>query len=73
MIAQVAYACGPGRKELGVSALPEPPFAMLAGEVRRCALWHGGVCALGTTERVERRQLPASSNLTAGLRAGQSW
>ncbi|MGA8956576.1 MAG: hypothetical protein WB503_14390 [Pseudolabrys sp.] len=31
IITQVAWACGPGRTRINVSAWPEPPFASIAG------------------------------------------
>jgi hypothetical protein len=40
MIAQVAYACGPGRTRVGGVCVARTTIR----HARRCARWHGGAC-----------------------------
>jgi hypothetical protein len=45
MIAQVAYACGPGRTRVGGVCVARTTVRHTRRAARRCARWHGGVCA----------------------------
>jgi hypothetical protein len=45
MITQVAYACGPGRTRVGGVCVARTTIRHTRRAVRRCARWHGGVCA----------------------------
>jgi len=45
MITQVAYACGPGRTRVGGVCVARTTVRHTRRAVRRCARWHGGVCA----------------------------
>lgn len=45
MITQVAYGCGPGRTRVGGVCVARTTIRHVRRGVRRCALWHGGVCA----------------------------
>jgi hypothetical protein len=45
VITQVAYGCGPGRTRVGGVCVARTTKRHVRREVRRCALWHGGVCA----------------------------
>ncbi len=45
LITQVAYACGPGRTRVGGVCVARTTMRHARREVRRCALWHGGICA----------------------------
>jgi hypothetical protein len=45
MITQVAFGCGPFRTRVGGVCVARTTIRHVRREVRRCALWHGGVCA----------------------------
>jgi hypothetical protein len=45
MITQVAYACGAGRTRVGGVCVARTTIRHARRDVRRCARWHGGVCA----------------------------
>jgi hypothetical protein len=45
IITQVAFGCGPGRTLVGGVCVARTTIRHARREVRRCALWHGGVCA----------------------------
>ncbi len=45
IITQVAYACGPGRTRVGGVCVARTTIRHARRAVRRCARWHGGVCA----------------------------
>jgi hypothetical protein len=45
MITQVAYGCGPGRTRVRGVCVARTTIRHTRRQVRRCALWHGGVCA----------------------------
>jgi hypothetical protein len=45
MITQVAYGCGPGRTRVGGVCVARTTIRHARRELRRCARWHGGVCA----------------------------
>jgi hypothetical protein len=45
MITQIAYGCGPGRTRVGGVCVARTTIRHVRREVRRCALWRGGVCA----------------------------
>jgi hypothetical protein len=45
MITQVAYACGPGRTRVAGVCVARTTVRHTRRAVRRCARWHGGVCA----------------------------
>ncbi len=45
MITQVAYGCGPGRTRVRGFCVARTTIRHVRRGVRRCALWHGGVCA----------------------------
>ena len=44
MITQVAFGCGLGRTRVGGVCVARTTIRHVRREVRRCALWHGGVC-----------------------------
>ncbi len=45
MITQAAYGCGPGRTRVGGVCAARTTIRHARRELRRCARWHGGVCA----------------------------
>jgi hypothetical protein len=45
MITQVAFGCGLGRTQVGGVCVARTTIRHVRREVRRCALWHAGVCA----------------------------
>ena len=45
IITQVAFGCGPFRTRVGGVCVARTTIRHVRREVRRCALWHGGVCA----------------------------
>src|SRR3569833_1469112 len=45
IVTQVAYGCGPGRTRVGGVCVARTTIRHTRRHVRRCALWHGGVCA----------------------------
>jgi hypothetical protein len=45
LITQVAYGCGPGRTRVGGVCVARTTIRHVRRQVRRCARWHGGVCA----------------------------
>lgn len=45
MITQAAFGCGPGRTLVGGVCVARTTIRHARRQVRRCALWHGGVCA----------------------------
>ena len=42
---QVAYGCGLGRTRVGGVCVARTTIRQTRRAIRRCALWHGGVCA----------------------------
>ena len=44
MITQVAFGCGPFRTRVDGVCVARTTIRHVRREVRRCALWHGGVC-----------------------------
>jgi len=45
VITQVAYDCGVGRTRVGGVCVARTTIRHVRRAVRRCALWHTGVCA----------------------------
>ena len=45
MITQVAFGCGPFRTRVGGVCVARTTIRHVRRDVRRCARWHGGVCA----------------------------
>ncbi len=45
VITQVAYGCGPGRTRVNGVCVARTTIRHARRQVRRCVLWHGGVCA----------------------------
>ncbi len=45
MITHAAWGCGPGRTRVGGVCVARTTIRHARRAVRRCALWHGGVCA----------------------------
>jgi hypothetical protein len=45
MATQVAYGCGVGRTRVGGVCVARTTIRQTRRAIRRCALWHGGVCA----------------------------
>jgi len=43
-VAQVAAGCGPGRTRVGGVCVARTTIRHTRREVRRCVLWHGGIC-----------------------------
>ncbi len=45
IITQVAFGCGPGRTRVAGVCVARTTIRHARRAVRRCRLWHGGVCA----------------------------
>jgi hypothetical protein len=45
MITQAAYGCGPGRTRVRGVCVARTTIRHTRRAVRRCMMWHGGVCA----------------------------
>jgi hypothetical protein len=45
MITQVALGCGPFRTRVGGVCVARTTIRHVRRQARRCARWHGGVCA----------------------------
>jgi hypothetical protein len=46
MITQVAFGCGPFRTRVGGICVARTTIRQVRRQVRRCARWYGGACAL---------------------------
>lgn len=44
IVTEVAYGCGPGRTRVGGVCVARTTIRQTRRAVRRCVVWHGGVC-----------------------------